>query len=453
MIRSVLFVLVFAAAASAGAQTPETHQHEPAQEEQHQHGAAATLFSPRDASGTAWLPDLTPMYGFHRASGAWETMVHGNVFLQYLNEGGEEHRRGHQAGSINWLMGMARRPLGTGRIGARTMLSLEPWTIGGCGYPDLLATGETCDGDTIHDRQHPHDLFMELAAEYDAPLRGGLRWQLYGGPAGEPALGPAAFPHRLSAMPNLLAPIGHHWLDATHITYGLVTAGVYDRRWKAEASVFNGREPDEDRADLDLAPLDSFSGRLWYLPTERLALQVSAGRLEEAEAAHGSGPRVDVMRATSSATYHIPLGPGGYWATTAGWGVNSESGEATHALVAETMASLDGANTWFGRLEIAGKAAHDLHVHESDDVFTVGKLQGGYVRYLNTRSGLQPGFGLTVSASLVPAALENRYGGRVVPGIGLFFTVRPAPHSMQPATATATPAVTADPHAGHVSAP
>jgi YHS domain-containing protein len=459
MIRSIVITLLLAAAVPAAAQH-EQHTAPASTDAQHEHlhqEAGETLFNTRDASGTAWLPDLTPMYGFHRPAAPWEVMLHGNLFIQYLNEGGEEHRRGHQAGSINWFMGMARRPLGRGRFGVRAMVSLEPWTIGGCGYPDLLATGETCDGDTIHDRQHPHDLFMEAAAEYDAPLTSSLRWQLYGGPAGEPALGPAAFPHRLSAMPNLLAPIGHHWLDATHITYGVVTGGIYNRRWKAEASLFNGREPDEDRTDFDLAALDSFSGRLWFIPTGRLALQVSAGRLEEAEAAHGAGGREDVVRMTSSGTYHYPLGGNGFWATTLGWGVNHETEEVTHAFNLETMASLDDANTWFGRVEIAGKPAHDLHVHDSDEVFTVGKLQAGYVRYLRSRHGLQPGFGLSISASMLPAALEHRYGGRVVPGIGLFFTMRPAPHSMgSMAAAAPQPAVPqsavapVDPHAGHV---
>ena len=225
---------------------------------------AMTMFPPREASGTAWLPDATPMYGIHGQAGSWQLMGHGNTFAQFLYDSGD---RGHnQFGSINWVMGMAHRNIAGGRLGLRGMFSLEPWTIRGCGYPDLLATGERCDGEPIHDRQHQHDLFMEIAAQYDRPLTGSVRWQVYGGPAAEPALGPAAYPHRISAMPNLLAPIAHHWLDATHITFGVVTAGVYGHRWKAEASAFNGREPDEERTDIDFAPLDSVSGRVWFLP-------------------------------------------------------------------------------------------------------------------------------------------------------------------------------------------
>jgi hypothetical protein len=438
---------LFVAASPAGAQSqqpsaPATHEHPPAapaasppdapdssDQHEHQHGpAAAGLFATRDASGTAWLPDASPMYGYHLQVGPWETMIHGNLFVQYLHESGEVHRRSQQGGSINWIMGMARRPAAGGRLGVRTMLSLEPWTIAGCGYPNLLATGEVCDGDSIHDRQHPHDLFMELVGEFDRPLTSSLRWQVYGGPAGEPALGPPGFPHRLSAMPNLMAPIGHHWLDATHITFGVVTGAVYHRRWKAEASIFNGREPDERRTDFDLAPLDSFSGRVWYMPLERMALQFSGGRLEDAEAPHGVGPRQDVVRLTTSATYHAPLGAG-FWATTVGWGMNRESIASTHALIAETVATADQKNSWFGRLEVAGKPAHALHVHESNGTFTVGKVQGGYIRYFTSRSGLQPGFGGSISASVVPAALEPRYGGRIVPGFGVFVTVRPAAHA------------------------
>ena len=427
-------VLVLSSAALA-----QEHQHPPAapppaheghvpQEDHAAHGAVMTAFPTRDASGTAWLPDATPMYGYHLAGGGWDVMLHGNAFLQFLAESGA--RGADQLGSINWFMAMARRPAAGGQFGLRAMLSLEPWTIRGCGYPDLLATGEFCDGEPIHDRQHPHDLFMELAAEYTRPITSSVSWQLYGGLAGEPALGPVAYPHRVSALPNPLAPTGHHWLDATHITFGVATAGLQGRRWKAEASLFNGREPDEDRLGIDLAAFDSVAGRVWWMPTDRVAFQVSAGHLAEAEAAHEGGARHDVARATASMTYHRPMGAGGIWASTLAWGRNAEEGAASHALLLETNVTLADRDAVFGRFEVGGKPAHDLDVHGTDETFTVSKLQAGYVRYLRWGTALRPGVGVSGSASFVPRALEPVYGERVNLGVGVFLTLRPAPHGM-----------------------
>lgn len=253
--------------------TAEQHEHQAATSAQEHEGHDRQMA--RDASGTAWLPDTTPMYAIHRQRGPWQFMVHENAFVQFLDDSGN---RGHdQFGSINWMMGMAQRNLAKGRVIFRGMFSAEPSTIRGCGYPDLLASGERCKGEQIHDQQHPHDLAMEISAEYNAPLKGAVRWQVYGAPAGEPPLGPVAYPHRVSAMPNPLAPISHHWLDATHIAFGVVTGGVYGGHWKAEGSIFNGREPDEIRTNIDLASLDSASGRVWFLPSPRWALQVSIG--------------------------------------------------------------------------------------------------------------------------------------------------------------------------------
>ena len=382
------------------AQPPTDHaQHEP---------DAMAMFPSREASGTAWLPTESPMYGIHRPTGSWHLMAHGAAFAQFLYDGGD--RGEDQFGSINWLMGMAYRSVAGGRLGLRGMLSFEPWTVRGCGYPDLLATGERCGGEPIHDRQHQHDLFMELATQYDRRLTGSVRWQVYGGPVGEAALGPVAYPHRISAMPNLLAPITHHWLDATHITFGVVTAGLYDGRWKAEGSAFNGREPDEERTDFDLAPLDSIAGRFWFLPTPNLAMQVSAGRLKEAEPAEDSGTGIDVTRVTASATYHRALQDGGIWAATAAWGRNAEGDHGTNALLVETNVTLADRDTWFGRFEVVEKTAHDLDLHDVDgaETFTVAKLQGGYTRYLAAWKGLKPGFGVSASAGIVPMALEKR---------------------------------------------
>ena len=425
------FILMLLAAWPAAAQE---HQHPappPATQEHAHHAdqAQESLFSGRDGSGTSWLPANSPMYAGHARAAGWELMWHGNAFLQFINESAEEHRGAHQTGSINWVMGMARRQAGSGRVGVRAMLSAEPWAIRGCGYPDLLATGELCDGDTIHDRQHPHDLFMEIALEYERPLRGGVRWFAYGGPAGEPALGPVAFPHRPSALANPIAPVTHHWLDAMHITFGVITGGVRSARWNAEASIFNGREPDENRTDLDFGALDSYSARLSLAPTATTVLQVSAGRLNDAELEPGLPPN-DVTRVTASASYNRVLKSSALWASTIAWGMNDEPLQTTHALLAESTLSLRDRHVGFMRFEMVGKPAHDLHVHEFTEVFTVGKVQVGYAYYLRPAGGLQVGMGGSVAGSLVSSALAPRYGGRVAPGVAVFLTVRPASHAM-----------------------
>jgi hypothetical protein len=325
-------------------------------------------------------------------------------------------------------MGMAQRPVGAGRLLMRGMVSLEPWTIGGCGYPDLLATGEACNDEAIHDRQHPHDLFMELAVQYDRPIGKGVRLELYGGPVGEPALGPVAFMHRVSGLPNPLAPITHHWFDSTHITYGVVTGGVYGPRWKAEASAFNGREPDEERTDFDLAAMDSWSGRLWLLPTSHWAVQFSGGHLAEAEAGHEGEPAIDIDRVTASATYHRTTLENVIWANTIGWGRNAPSqGVATNALLFETSVTVRTSDAWYGRIEWAEKDGHDLAAPDAG-IFNVAKLQGGYTRYLPPWKGLTPGFGAMISTGIVGSSLEPLYGGRFNPGVGVYLTLRPAAH-------------------------
>jgi hypothetical protein len=426
-------VLSISALAQTAPESGEPPQHaapdQPAaQEASHQHDMhhmshdMSDSTGVRQGSGTAWLPDETPMNAIHAEAHGWMLMTHASAFLEHLDDEGP--RGSSQTGSINWLMGVADRPIGKGHLRLRGMITLEPWTIRGCGYPDLLATGEVCGGDIIHDRQHPHDLFMEMSAEYDRPIGGTIHVQVYGGPVGEPALGPVAFPHRPSAMSNPLAPITHHWFDATHLSYGVLTGGVYSGRWKAEGSVFNGREPDEDRTNIEIGPLDSWSGRLWFLPGKRWALQVSGGHLKEAEAGSAGAARTDIDRLTASATYHRAFEPGSLWASTIGWGRNSESGgQRTNALLAETSLSFGERHTWFGRFEISEKPAHDLDV-EAIDSFTVAKLQGGYTRYFGAWHGLRAGAGATASIGVIPDALENVYGRRFNAGLGVFLTIR-----------------------------
>ncbi len=156
-------------------------------------------------------------------------------------------------------MALAQRNVGSGgdTWQVRAMLSPDPF-MGKRGYPLLLASGETADGVTpLVDRQHPHDLFMELSSTYTHRLAPQTSVFLYGGLPGEPAFGPPAFMHRLSILDSPEAPISHHWLDSTHITFGVLTAGLVHGDWKVEASRFHGREPDEHRYDIETGALDS----------------------------------------------------------------------------------------------------------------------------------------------------------------------------------------------------
>jgi hypothetical protein len=380
----------------------------------------------RDGSGTSWQPDDTPMSGPMRSAGAWTFMLHGAAFLEELRAGGSRGAR--QFGSVNWVMGMAERSTSSSALTFRTMLSVEPLTVGRCGYPDLVQTGEACRGAALHDVQHPHDLFMEVAVDYRRALGSGVAFELYGGPAGEPALGPVAFPHRSSAAMNLLAPIGHHWLDATHVSFGVATAGLYGRKWKAETSAFNGREPDDMRYGFDLAALDSYSGRLSWLPTSQLTFQVSAGHLTDEEAHAGSpgATSSDVMRITASGTYHRLMGDR-LWATTVAWGRNSEDDLATSAWLAETSFESSARDAWYGRFEVVGKTATELSLASSPPraVLDVAKAQVGYTRWVWRGWGARVGLGGYAAVSRVPAAASIAYGSRVPGEVAVYLTVRP----------------------------
>jgi hypothetical protein len=390
------------------------------------------------------MPQVTPMYGIHRPWRGWDVRLSGVAFVQALYEPRDRHRTGgadrQQVGSMNWGMFMARRSVRGGRFGIRTMLSAEPWTVARCGSLSFLAVGEVCEGDTIHDRQQPHDLFMEVAVDYDRALRGSWRWQLYAGLAGEPALGPPGYPHRTSAIANPIGPVTHHWLDSTHVAFGVLTVGSYNQRWKAEASTFNGREPDDSRADLDLGAFDSVSGRVSFLPTERLALQVSAARLREALTEFPFPSQDHATRLTASAVYHRPFSADGIWATTVAFGTNKAReivvgggilNATTAAGLVESSLTFSERYTVFGRAEVGGMPAHHLHAHEyATSVFAIGKMQIGYVRHLRAVGGVQPGIGGTVAVSFVPPALAPRYSGRTAPSFGIFFSLQTARHQM-----------------------
>lgn len=378
-------------------------------------GTLGSYAMTREASGTSWQPDASPHEGIHQQLADWSVMTHGWINLNYDRQPGP--RGANQTFVSGMLMTMAQRQLGDGTLGVRAMMSPEPF-MGAGGYPLLLATGETADGrNHLVDRQHPHDLFMELAATYSYNLSKTASVFVYGGLPGEPALGPPAFMHRTSGMDNPEAPISHHWLDSTHITFGVVTVGAVVSDWKVEASSFRGREPDQYRYDIERPSLDSFAGRVSWNPSREWSLQVSYGHIVSPEQL---APTVDENRLTASAIYTTPFGNGHLWSTTAAWGRKMVAGQTLDAFLVESSAILKNNVTLFMRAERVDESelTHDLPGLDGR-TFTVGKVSAGGIYDFVRTDHAKFGLGGLVSRYVLPDDLKPVYG-RDLTGFMLF---------------------------------
>lgn len=398
------FVCASALAAPALAQDHSGHDmsHMDHDTGQMDHGAKPEPTTPAEGSGTARLPAAEgAMHGVHIMSGDWMLMAHGAVSLQYTDHKGP--RGDDKVYATSMAMLSARRDTDWGRIQLKSMLSLEP-AMDPSGYPNLFATGETAYGQPLVDRQHPHDLFMELAARIDVDVGDGQTVFLYGGPVGEPALGPSAFMHRASASYNPEPPITHHWFDSTHITYGVVTAGYASPLFQLEASAFRGAEPDEQRWNIETPRLDSWSARVTLTPTPNWAVQASYGEIREPEATH---PGEDEHRFTTSAHY----ARGGLSAMAAFSAKKRVPGETLTAWLAEANWNLDQRNTLFGRFENVAndELFPDHHDPLHDVTFRVSKFQLGYARRIPV-GPFELALGGSANVYAKPAALDAAYG-------------------------------------------
>jgi Heavy metal binding domain len=380
----------------------------------------------REGSGTSWLPDSSPMYGKMSMFGRDMLMLHGAIFPRYTNV---STRRGDdRIDAPNWIMGMYSHPLGDStQIGGRLMMSLDPLTEGGRGYPLLFQTGESWHDQPLHDRQHPHDLFDELSLSLSQKFDHDFSAYVYFGYPGEPALGPPTFMHRPSAMNDPDAPIGHHWQDSTHITFGVATAGLVWRNIKVEGSIFTGREPDENRYDFDRPRFDSYSGRVSWNPTQNLALQGSFGYIKSPEALD---PKTNIHRTTASAIYNLPLGHDSNWSNTFVWGQNNSTGEGkTQSFLIESNYQR-GRDTVYFRWERVQKSGHELVLDPPDEsrIFPVGGYTIGYVRDLSHGNGVDIGLGTQFTFNDRPDHLDRYYGDDLGYAFQFFLRIRPSLH-------------------------
>ena len=373
----------------------------------------------RFESGTAWVPASTPQYMWMTAARGWNLMAHGNLIVGYNQQGGP--RGVGKAESSNWLMLMEEHSLGRGAIQFRQMLSAEPLTAPHPGFPTLFQTGETYKGKPLVDFQHPHDLFSEMAVRFTYPLGERVTWLAYAGLAGEPALGPVGFPHRLSAMDNPSAVLGHHLQDSTHITYGLVTTGFIVGPVKIEGSAFNGREPDEVRYNFDLAPLDSWSARLSVAPSRNWVVQYSYGHLVKPEVLEEG----NVDRQTASIMYNKPIHRGN-WANTVVWGRNRKTHDnaAGNSYLYESTLNFLDKNYAYTRLELVDKDELELGAPLDHQSFRIGAFTFGGVRDIVQNKYGQVGLGADVTFYSKPSVLDPIYGKNPV-SFHVFLRFRP----------------------------
>lgn len=373
----------------------------------------------REGSGTSWLPESSPMYGRMGTLGRYQTMQMGMGFAAYTDTGGLRGEK--QFYTPTQYMFMARRETGGGILGLRGMVSADPLLIGGNGYPNLFQTGETYLGQPLKDRQHPHDLFMEVAASYSVPIGGGSdgkrnRAFLYFAPVGEPPIGVAAYQHRPSAWDNPAAPITHHWFDGTHITFGVATLGAtFGDKWKLELSQFTGREPNENRYDFDAMRFDSTAARVTYNPNRNWSFQTSYAYLKQPEALEPGNQH----RLTLSAQYNKAFGNGDNFAGLLAYSRNIKGGVNPDAFL------LEGAYTrgrWigFGRWE---NVAKDELVNVPAGNYRINKFSLGGTYNFQQNKSVEQGLGASVDFYQYASSLDAQYGSNPV-GFSVFYRLR-----------------------------
>lgn len=396
----------------------------------------------RHGSGTSWLPDSTPVRGLSGAWGSWMVSLQGAAWGQYDVQ--DTKRGDRQLGLTDWEMLMAMRPVSGGTLRLHASTSLESLVLGGSGYPELLQTGGTYEHSVLHDRQHPHDVLVELAAAYEHAVAGGLAVSLLAGAVGEPAIGPVAFMHRPSAENDPFAPLGHHWQDVQHQSFGVVTLGVNTGTVKLEGSLFNPREPDENHLIVDYrdAKLDAYAGRLSWAATPRLVTSAWWGYLNS----HDRLDPTTRMHRYGASVISALRGPrGGAWTSTFVWGVNvHHHGAASHELVhgdpgasphhtstsvlAETNLEIGAANAVFARVERVQKNGEELGFSGGDltALYDVRSIVAGTTRRVASSASLDLSVGARGSVNFIPSSLLATYGTRTPSGLAVYVQLRPA---------------------------
>jgi len=395
----------------------------------------------RLGSGTSWMPDSTPMRALHADAGAWRLMLMGSAFGQLDRQ--NTLRGDTQLGLVDWEMLMAMRNAAGGVLRFTAMTSIEPLVLGPRGYPQLVQTGGVDRGARLVNWQHPHDLIGELSATYDHSFTSEVAASLYVAAVGEPALGPVSYRHRASSALNPMAPLGHHAQDATHVSDGVLTAGIYTKTLKLEGSAFNGRDPDNYRYNIDYAgaSLDSYAGRV-TLARPNVAVSAWAGyvyahdRLEDPIGMQRYGVSVltsfasgDSLRRSSSLVYGYNVHHHGSHQHNHG-DSTARTYDVMTALLWESLLPLTRRWSTYFRLEQVDKNADEMGFVGGDltQIFEIRPITLGMAYTLPSKGDAIVSVGGQATMTLLPKDLEATYRTRFPMGFVAYVNVRPRLH-------------------------
>jgi hypothetical protein len=373
--------------------------------------AGETLLAQHEHAATGANPDPMAAMDEMEPMDHWMTMLHGYVFLNENRQGGSSGDRSFE--SQNHVMAMAMRGAWGGKLFLLGTFSLEPATVPPQGSPQLFQRGETYHQALLVDRQHPHDLFVQLGAAWERPLSPAVKLRLYLAPVGEPALGPVAYPHRLSASENPTAPLSHHNQDSTHIAADVATVGITASIVTLEGSAFHGREPDENRWNIDQGRIDSYSGRVTVRLLPELSLQVSSGHLEHPEAIEEGNQ----TRSTASITYQKTT-PGGFLTATAVTGRNLTAAGPEWGSLLEWTWKFARSNFFYGRIEAVDRDLYELTFKRQrpEDVAPrrtrIDAATLGFVRNVRLLTEAETGIGGDLTFYRFDSRLDAVYGAR-----------------------------------------
>ena len=425
-----VFILLFALLVAGSSAQHEHHVHEDTTKAVDRADAMYSSFSlnlpmSRDGSGTSWLPDQSPMAMYMKTWNTTSLMFHGAVFVRYTsqNAGDKNERGGQKFDAPNMFMFVLRQKLSSKSLFSfHTMFSADILTEGGEGYPLLFQTGESYNNIPLVDRQHPHDLFSALAINFTHSFSHDIDLNAYLGYPGEPALGPPVFMHRPSAMNNPDAPLGHHWQDATHITFGVGTLGLRYKILKGEVSIFSGREPDENRYNFDEPKLDSYSYRLSANPTQHFALQFSQGFLKSPEALE---PDIDIIRTTASVIHTHQFTHEIIAVTSLVWGENRTTEKSLNSYLLESNLKFQTYSVYM-RYEFIEKDVHELQLFQFEDhtTFKINAFTLGVNGELFTAFQTAFSLGMQGTINFIDKNLQTVYGSNPI-GTEIYLKISP----------------------------